>query len=257
VGLLFGHKAALEKARQLRSATARKVAELQQLCREIGSELGGGHFSELAELRGTIGCASPLTAELSKTPCVYYRSSVAQEYEETRTETDSQSGQQRQVMHRGSETVSSNRRTVPFTLADETGAIEVLADGADIDEEQSLSRFEPESAMAQPGSATIGFGLFSMTLSAGLPQARRVLGYRLNEWLLPVGRQAFIIGEVTDSEGRLVVRKPSKEGARFIISARSKEAVLQATGSKAKIFLFAAIACFVLGAGLLVKGLVA
>jgi hypothetical protein len=255
VGCLFGRRGALAKVQQLRGATPRTPNELIQVSSEVAADIGAGSFAEVVEVRGLIECAAPLTSELAEHPCVHYSGSVVQEYEETRIETDNDTGEQRQATHRGTETMSSSTRSVPFRLSGPGGTIEVLPDGADIETEQVLNRFEPETSMLQGGMLAFGGFQLSMTGRPMLGPSRRVLGYRLTESILPVGRQAFVIGEATDSEGRLVLRKPADKASKFIISVGSKEVLIQATEKRAKWLLVGAIACGIAALGALVAGL--
>ncbi len=259
IGLFVARNFTLGKVKQLRAATTRTVADLREMAGQVAGELGPGSYNELVEVKGQVTCGQPLTSELAQQPCVHYRYTVTQEYEEIRLETDDE-GNESQRRHRSSETMSSMKRSCPFQIQDQTGAINVLPDGADIAEEQVLSRYEPENNLMAQGGAMIQFGGFSMQLGShmmgghmGGHGQRRVLGYRLNEWVLPVGRPGFVIGEATDSEGQLCVRKPSDKGMKFIIATGSKEALVQATEKKALILLIVSIALGVLGLGLLVS----
>lgn len=255
-GLFFWRKSALDKVLQLKAATTRKVSELIEMAKTLAKDMGKGHYGEMVEVRGKIVCDQPLISELAKQRCVYYRAEVKREYEETKVVTDSQTGRQKNETRRGNETLSSNKRCVPFHIEDETGKIEVLPDGADIDEEKALSRFDPESALLSGGN-TIAFGGFQ--IAVGNPVVggtRRSLGYHLDEWILPAGKDGFAIGEVTDNEGKLVIRKPSEKGNRFIISTRSKEALIQATESTAKWLMVGSIACLSIGVIVSISGLV-
>lgn len=255
IGLFVARAFALGKVRQLRGATARTAGELREMAAQVAGELGPGSYNEVVEVRGQIACDSPLISELGQQPCVHYRHTITQEYEEVRVTTDD-AGNQTQERHRSSESVASMKRSCPFRILDPTGSIDVLPDGADITAEQSVSRYEPETNMMAGGGGMIRFGGFAMQMGSGMMGMggqRRVLGYRLNEWILPVGRRGFVIGEATDAEGELALRKPSQKGYKFIIASGSKEALLQATEKKGLILLVAAIVCAVAGVALLVS----
>ncbi len=255
--LLWGRKSAQEKVAQLKTATPRTVAELQEMANEIAKDLGPGSYNEFVEVRGTIECSNPLVSELSGTECVYYRMSVDRKYEEEYEEYDEQ--EERTVIRtrRSTENVANNTRSVPFLVRDDTGALEVLPDAADVDAEKVLDTFEPENQLMGGGMA-LTFGNFSMTMGGGRGwgAGTRTLGYELEEWVLPLGRQVYILGEASDSEGRLAIHKPSDKRKKFIITTRSKQALMQATEKKANLFFYGAIAAFVIGAGLVVGGLV-
>lgn len=263
--LLWGRASSLAKAQQLKTVAQRTVSELKQMAKEVAGELGRGSYNEMVGLRGTAECDNPLKSELSGTPCLYYRMSVTQEYEEEYEEWDEQRKARVRRTRRGSRNLASNTRSCPFMLRDDTGAIEVMPDGADIDAERVLSSFEPEQRLLQPGGMMLSFGSFSFAMGGmghhGMGMGygglgSRTLGYRLEEYALPVGRSVYVMGEVSDAEGRLAIQKPSHRSNKFVISTKSKEALVQATQNKALFFLIGAIVSFLAGGGMLVGGIV-
>ena len=50
------------------------------------------------------------------------------------------------------------------------------------------------------------------------------IGYKREEWIIPVGQQLFVQGEVTDEDGHLRLRKPEK--GPFRVSTRSEQELL-------------------------------
>ncbi|MDY0061473.1 MAG: E3 ubiquitin ligase family protein [Myxococcota bacterium] len=256
-GLIWGRISALNKAQQIKTAEHRTVAELQEMSKEIAAELGRGSYNEIVEVRGRIECDRPLTSELTKTECVYYRMKVDQEYEETYQQWDESRKQHVMRTRRTTRNMASNNRSVPFDLRDESGAVEVLPDGADIEAEKVLSSFEPENRLLGRGGTTISFGGFSLELGGFRGGGSRILGYRLEEHALPVGRDVYVLAEASDAEGRLTLHKPaSKKKSRFIITTKSKEALIQSVQRSALFFLIGSIASFLIGAGLLIGGIV-
>lgn len=210
------------KALDMQSTETSSAAELASLAAEVAKEIGPGSFTRVAELKGVIECGEPLKAEMSGTPCVYYRSSVTREYEE-RVEVSDKDGNRHWETRRGSEQVASNERRVGFRLRDETGTVEIDPQGADIDAERSLSRFEAG------GGGALRFGDFVLELG-GLAMGlggRRTIGYRLEEWIIPLGRRLYVLGEAGDAEGRLLVRKPGAKGGRYIISLKTEEELVK------------------------------
>lgn len=252
--LLWGRASNRNKAQQLKTADHRSIGELQEMSKEIAAELGPGSYNEQVELRGNIECAAPLISELSESPCVHYRMSIERKYEEQYEHYDQQNDRTELRTRKGSESVASNTRSCPFMLRDDTGAVRVLSDGASIDTEQVLSAFEPEGSMIGGGQLT--FGRFSMGIGAGWGTGRRTLGYELKEWALPVGRNVYVLGEVNDEEGELRVSKPHDRANKFIISPKSKQALIQAAEGAVKGFTVGAVIAFVAGAGLFVGGLI-
>jgi hypothetical protein len=215
-----------KKALDMQATETSTSADIQRLAKDIATEIGPGALNQTAELKGLVECSSPLKAEMSGTECVWYRSTVTREYEESYTEKDS-NGNTRHATRRGSENVSTNERRLPFMIKDETGAIEVDPEGAAMDGERVLSRFE----QGEPG-ATMRIGNFSMHIGA-IGSGRRTLGYKLEEWAIPTGRNIYVLGEARDDGGRLRIAKPGTKGGRFLISLKSEEHLVKAakTGS--------------------------
>jgi hypothetical protein len=211
----------LAKVRYLQSTETSKAGELALAAADVAKEIGAGSFNKLTEVKGQVECASPLRAEISEEACVWYRSTVTREYEEHYQEKDSE-GRSRTGTRRGSEVVSKNERSVPFSLRDESGVIEVDPDGAKIDGDHVVSRFEP----ANGGNLVLGSLRLDLASMIGLG-GRRTLGYRLEEWAIPIGKRLYVIGEAVDSDGRLHMRKPKDSKLRYIISCKSEEELVK------------------------------
>jgi hypothetical protein len=208
------------KARDIGQAEKVKAGDLALQSREVASEIGGGSFSRRVELRGEAEAAKPLSSEIGGLSCVYYRSIVTREYEESYEEKEGD-GRYKVKTRRGSEVVARNERSIPFLLRDESGSIEVDPSGAKIEAEKTLSRFD---AGVSP-SPTLGSFLVRLA-TEGLG-GRRTLGYKLEEWTIPVGKRLYVLGEVSDAEGRLRVHRPTGKARRFLVSVRSAEDILR------------------------------
>ena len=215
-----------KKALDMQATETSTSAELERLARDIAAEIGPGSLNQVAEIKGVVESPNPLKAEMSGTDCIWYRSTVTREYEESYTEKDS-NGNTRNATRRGSETVSANERRLPFLVRDSTGTIEVDPEGATMDGERVLSQFEQGER-----GASIRVGTFSMNIAA-IGSGRRTLGYKLEEWAIPTGRNVYVLGEAKDDGGRLRVGKPGIKEGRFLISLKSEEQLVQAakTGS--------------------------
>jgi hypothetical protein len=210
------------KARYLRSAEVTKAGDLAVSSRDVAGEIGSGSFSRLCAVTGTVECASPLTSELGAAACVYYRSIVTREYEETIEERES-GGRRSARTRRGSEVVSRNERSCPFILRDETGSVEVDPSGAKLGGEKIVSRFEP----AGVGSLVVGSLKLDLGALVGLG-GRRTVGYRIEEWAIPLGKRLYVVGEASDAGGSLRLRRPADKRKRFIVSIKDRESLLQA-----------------------------
>ncbi len=208
------------KARDIMQAETVSAATLATESADIAKEIGGGAFSRYVELKGIVESASPLVSEIEGSPCVHYRSVVTREYEERYEEKDSE-GHYQSRTRRASEVVARNERSQPFMLRDDSGAVEIDPTGAKIEAEKSLSRFDQGS---QPAPS---LGSLLLNLAAEGLGGRRTLGYRLEEWTIPLGKRLYVLGEVSDVEGRLRVKKPTEKGRRFLISVRSEEEIVK------------------------------
>lgn len=220
VVLFLVARSQVAKAADIASTKTSTVAELSELAAKIAAEIGAGSFGEYAELKGRATSDSRLRSDFSETECVWYECVATREYEEEYWENDSEGRRQRKT-RRGSEEVSRMLRDPPFFLDDGTGRIRVDPTGAAIEPEKSFSSFEPGE-----GAGSIRVGSFSLNLGLSFGAGRRTLGYRFEERCIPVGRELYAIGQVTDAGGTLALRKPEEKGKRFIVSLRSEEAIL-------------------------------
>lgn len=225
--LFFSGRSQGKKALDIASTETATAAGMAQEAADVAREIGAGSFTKVAEVKGTVECGSPLKAEMSGVACVWYRSTVVREYEESYTERDSD-GRTKSGTRRGSETVSTNERRTRFMVRDATGATEVDPEGGPIDGERVLSKFE----QGEVGPA-LSIGGFRLSLGA-IGGGRRTLGYKLEEWALPLGARVYVLGEARDEGGALRIAKPSAKGGRFIITMKSEEQLLSSakTGSK-------------------------
>jgi len=160
------HVVQRRKIGHLLTAKQATIGELVNTARAVAGELGGGGFEEMASLRGTIKCDTPLVAPLSGRPCLHYSMSVKRRYEEDYERQDG-NGNTVHDTRRGTDTMSTQSEGVGFELVDASGTLPIEADGLDWNAKvETVDRFEP-----QQGGLNIGFGRFSMTVSA--PGGRR------------------------------------------------------------------------------------
>ncbi len=233
------------KALDIASTETITAAGLATEASDVAKEIGAGSYTKVAEVKGIVECTNPLSSEMSGTQCAWYRSTVVREYEETYTERDSD-GKSRTATRRGSETVSTNERRTAFLVRDESGATEVDPEGAPIDGERVLSQFE----QGDRGSS-ISIGGFRVSIGA-LGAGRRTIGYKLEEWALPLGARVYVLGEAKDDGGRLRIAKPSAKGGRFIVSMKSEEQLLKSAKTGSNVLRILAIVSAVAAAVLLV-----
>lgn len=234
----------------IRSARLSTAADLTQIAEGVAQEIGAGSWKDYVKIRGKIQCDNPLRSQIQQTECVYYQTSVTREYEEVTTQRDD-SGNTTQKTERKSETVSKNVQSIPFTLLDSTGKIAVDPSDADIETIRILSEFQPYT---EQSGTQLNYGPFSMTLSN--PTMGRTIGYRYEESILPIDREALVVGMVTDMTQELTIRKPSDPTQKFILSLKLEEELTKATSKGVQQALYGMIACLTLGIILILIGVV-
>lgn len=237
----FNQKKRMEAISGVETTT---TSALHEIWKGVSGEIGTGSFEEPTEVKGMLECDNPIESEIDKQPCVYYSMSVTRKWEEDYYEKNQQTGRNERKTRQGSDIVSSNTRSVPFRIRDETGTVQVDPNDAKIDGEQIVDRFEPETAVS---GGKISFGKFSFSLG-GMRAAggRRTLGYHFSETILPLNRRVYVLGAASDFSGQLKIQKPREKG-QFIISMKSEEELLKSSQSGMTWSLIGAIACFVIG----------
>ncbi len=172
-------------------------------------------------MRGAIRCDSPLQSELAEIACIYYSFQVERETEEVYFTTDAEGRKEKRTRNTFT-TVNQNQRRVPFWLEDGSGRLRVLPDAAEMISETVLSNYEPAGSRSQ-----FQIGTVKLNWQQGV-----VLGYRMREEAIPLDRELFVLGEVVDQDGELVLQKPSKE--RMIISLKPKDSLVEAASHSAQ-----------------------
>ena len=239
-----------KRVEQISGVETSTVKALQEICEGVATEIGKGSFEQIAEIKGVIECDNPIESEIAKQPCVYYSMAITRKWEEDYHERNQQTGRDEKKTRQGSETVASNTRSVPFMVRDDTGAILVNPNSADIEGEKAIDRFEAHTGRS---GGTISFGGFSFSLG-GLSSGgnRRTLGYNFTETILPLKRKVFVLGAASDMAGELTLQKPREKDKDFLISLKSEEEILTSSKSGMTWSLVGAIACALIGLVLIV-----
>lgn len=224
------------------------IPELEDL-RRISDELGArGGFRKVAEV---VGAAHPrpeglLAAEISKTPCVWYRYQVERQYEHV------QYRDGRRHRSKRTEKVAEHTSAEGYALIDEQSRTIGVAPGGTKPEgvEQTVDRFEPYRGGDQ------SFELFGIRLPGFLAGNRdSTIGFQYKEWVIRPGTRLYILGEVHDIIGPLVIAKPQAEG-HFLISAKTEQELRAARTRRHKLLSAGVIVAFVAGLALTVVGIV-
>jgi hypothetical protein len=252
VVLIFLQKGQKARAGYMRLVETSTCADLAQACQDAAGEIGAGSFRMDAEVKGTIEAAQDLRSEIRGEPCIYYHTRVEREYEEEDWETDSE-GHRKRVTRRGSETMSDTERREKFYVRDATGRLLVNPEGASLEPMEIVDEFQQGDP--GEGGGMIRLGRFSLSLGTML-ERRRTLGYRYKEWIVPINRQVYVLGQATDSNGELCLERPTEGGKPFIISLKSEEQLLAGAQSSAQWMGIAAGVLLAAGAVLLAVGLI-
>lgn len=252
VVLMLIRRSQQSKLMEIMGTKTSTAQELQKAAEYVAERLGEqGSFKQITEVKGVLKCDSPIRSEIAQEPCVYYSMTVTREYEETYWETDSKTNRRERKTRRGSDVVSQNSQRIPFWVEDSTGQILVNPDGADIDAVQVIDKFESNTG----GVITLGGFSFNVGSIVGqMLSDSRTLGYRFRESILPIGRQIYVLGEASDSTGKVQIQKPSEKG-KFIISLKSEEELVRSAKSTIQWLMIGAIVSGVAGLGLIVAGL--
>ena len=249
VVLIVLRKRAQSRLLEIRFVKTSTVAEVQELQQSVAAEVGPGGYRQQTELKGTAVCDTPIKAELSGEPCVFYSMSVEERYEERYTERDSQ-GNTQQRTRTGSSVVAGNTQFARFQIDDGSGRIDVEADGASFDARKVLDKYEPYHGSG--GSISFGGFTFQMGIGGG---ARRVLGYHYRESIIAPGDRLYALGDVEDSSGVPVLKRPAEKGKPFILSVKSEEEITRGSERSIAFLLYGAIAAALIGIALILFGL--
>ena len=226
-----------------RNRTMQKSALMSQTETSGASDVSGLAPGTLVEVKGRLRCEEPLTSEMAEKTCAYYSSTVTREYLERAHDDDDNVGSNRR-----SEVVAQNEQFAPFEVEDESGSVAVNAEGAEVDARQVVNRFDRNTGNEGP---SISLGGATINLGGG----ERTIGYRYTESIFLVDESVYVLGAVQE-DGGIGAPLSDEEGHRFVVSHRSEEALGQSLGKTALWLGAGGAGALVLGAVLLVIGIV-
>jgi E3 Ubiquitin ligase len=233
------------KLRAMAAAETVPCADLVSLRDAAAEAAGAGVFNHACEVVGVTepGDTGPLTAELSKTECVWHRHVVKRRYEDKSRDSNGNT-----TTTTRTETVAELTSTAPFHVRDDSGTVLVDPAGITADHaEQVVDRFEPR------GSGGGGFSVEVLGFNVLGRGGDRTLGYEYEEWVIRPGKHVYVLGEATDRAGRLVMGKPAK--GPFVLSTRSEEELVRGARIRRAVSLACACVGVAGGVALLVAGL--
>ncbi len=184
----------------------------------------------LAEVKGTVRCAQPLTAEFSNQACVYFRAEITRE--ETYYERDSDGKEQRRTR---TSTIHSNIQHAPCFVEDDSGRVAVDLNNATIEAAQVIDQTEHPDALGGLIGSLVGLG------SGGN------YTYRRKEWLVATDVPIYLLGEVR-AGGTIGAPAKGSSNKKFVFSIKSEEERTKSLGSTMTWVFWIAIVLFVLAA---------
>lgn len=226
------------------------IPELEDL-RKISDELGAtGGFRKITEVVGAAhpGPAGPLISEVSRTPCVWYRCRIDREYEYIEHKDDG-----KREVHKRREKVRDYTSSNGYSIIDPQGRTIGVAPAGKRPEgaEKTVDTFQPAIGGATPLMEFVGSELDALRTES----RDTTLGYHYQEWLVRPGTQLYVLGEVTDATGALVIGKPKGRG-HFIVATKTEEELRADRVLRHRFLAVGVIATFVLGIALLVIGFI-
>lgn len=169
--------------------------------------------TQRVEVKGVAETTEDLIAPSSKNRCVYYRHLVEELRRQSRTKSDGTTHYDESWR-----TVSDSKRHVVFTVSDGTGSITVFPDKAEFISAQTLDKLfgapSAETTDADGVLGTIGKAVDVLNRS-GLGTS-----YRTSEWIIPTGRELYILGNITYQGNAAAIKKGD---GPLIISVKSEE----------------------------------
>jgi hypothetical protein len=254
VGLILwivkGKKEGTSAALELTDTSS--VAEVNEVFQSISGSMGSGSFTHFCELKGVAHADSPLTAELSNEPVVYYKSIVEHKYERLENKKDSQGNISKQwVKH--TDVVSDNERWADgWGIKDDTGFIKIDPAKAKLHTQELMEKFE--KGEPQQSGLNIKLGGVSIGLGGG-NNGHKTIGYNYREIGIKMNTNLYVLGDANDRDGELRVSDPKEKGQPFIVSTKSEDELVSGLGSSIKGLKIGAFVCWGLGGALAVAGL--
>ncbi|MEQ3554168.1 E3 ubiquitin ligase family protein [Pseudonocardia nematodicida] len=204
-GCFYG---AVHTQRRVHAMMAAETLSVPELLEQAGiaAELNGGpgRFRKVCEVVGETAPApvGVLRSELTGTECVWHSHRVERRYESRDRDSE---GRTRTTTR--TETVSERTSPHGWPLLRDGHTIGIDHGGRRPDPvEQVLDRFEPSDEQR---------GFFD--------RGDRTLGYRHQEWVLRTGVPMYVLGEVDDRDGPLIIRPPADTTQPFVLSTRTEE----------------------------------
>ncbi|WP_085916862.1 MULTISPECIES: GIDE domain-containing protein, partial [Pseudonocardia] len=231
--------AAVRTQRRVHAMMAAETLTVPELLdrAQIAAGLNGrpGGFRMVCEVVGETAPAPVglLRSELTGTECVWHAHRVERRYEQRRRD--------------GDRTTSSTRTETVAELTSPHGW-PLLRDGHTIGVDPGGRRPDPVDQVLDTFEPSTG-------PEAAMRAGSRTLGYRRQEWVLRPGVTMYVLGEVDDRDGPLVIRPPQDPASPFVLSTRTEDELTRADRGTQRVWARGGAALVLLGLVLAVAGL--
>jgi hypothetical protein len=234
--LFMNYKKVKRQSDNIRSVEKTSVAAIHENHDHFLIEFGTGTYQHYVELYGMVKCDSPLLSAITGRPCVFSEHKVQRTYEVMVQERDAQ-GRMVTRMRQQTETLSSNRQSVSFKVAEGEADVDIMPDGADI--------FPMQSHSSQTGSLDPALA-GKLGISSGY-RTGNTRGFTIKENIIPLEQNLYVLGEANDRAGKLAISKPREKDKSFILSTTQEDVLLEKLSSKVKWFRLGFWAALVVG----------
>jgi tellurite resistance protein len=204
----------------------------KRLLENLPTSKAQGVFIGLVELKGVARAEQPLVSYLAEVPCVWYSWNISERWSrwETQTYTDSKGRTHTRLVRRsGWTTVASGGYMIPFYLVDDTGAVLVRPDGAQVEPRRVFSR------QCGPGDPLY----YGKGPAGAIPDSDHVRAF--TESAIPLEQPIYVVGRAREREDVVAPEIAyDRRAEMFLISCRTEAQVTRG-------YAWAAWACGLVG----------
>jgi hypothetical protein len=217
-----------KKLKHILNTPTSKVASLLREKRNTG---------KMVEVKGKLVVEEPLLSPFTKSRCVFYHSTVVDEVRKVYMS----GGTKRQSIYHSTST--DERSSQRFFIEDDSGKIQIDPEGFEIDGSRVLNKKEPK-----PGENGLNFGAFFK------PYGEKIIAVITKETILPVGKQAYAIGELFVSGAKVFIGSDPMNEKTCFVSLKSEEFLVRDNKGKIKKNLVGGIVATIAGLTLIYLG---
>jgi hypothetical protein len=197
------------------------------------------------ELKGVAEAMRSLTSPATNTQCLYYKHKVEGLLTRQRRDSDG-------TLHTEEDwqTVAEDERFSEFVLRDASGAIQVNPQGAEF---VSLNSMNDQAGAYGYDLPEAGQGIVDTVLDVLTDddRYRHYTRYRTSEWIVPVGRECYVLGSAVGQAGNASI---AAGDGKFIVSCKSEEELQKKYTWHYVLWLAFGILSLASGAGLAIFG---